>query len=293
MYLPGLAGYKGVDIRRESIMPDCNNDCGSCSLNCDQRGYSGPKKLEQNEGSDIKKVIGIVSGKGGVGKSLVSSLLAISKKSAGKKVALMDADITGPSIPKAFGITEKAKAIEDVVYPVASKTGIKVMSLNLLLDNETDPVIWRGPILGGTLQQFWTDVYWGENDYMFIDMPPGTGDVMLSAYQLLPIDGIVIVMSPQELVEMIVEKSINMADMMNIPILGIVENMSYYKCPDCGMKHEIFGESKVDEIAALYGVKETARIPLDPELAKLCDEGDIESYRGEPLDTIKAFAEKL
>jgi Mrp family chromosome partitioning ATPase len=154
-------------------------------------------------------------------------------------------------------------------------------------------VIWRGPILGGTLQQFWTDVYWGENDYMFIDMPPGTGDVMLSAYQLLPIDGIVIVMSPQELVEMIVEKSINMADMMNIPILGIVENMSYYKCPDCGMKHEIFGESKVDEIAALYGVKETARIPLDPELAKLCDEGDIESYRGEPLDTIKAFAEKL
>ena len=205
----------------------------------------------------------------------------------------MDADITGPSIPKAFGMTERATGIEDVIYPVKSRTGINVMSINLILENETDPVVWRGPILGGTLQQFWTDVYWGNNDVMYMDMPPGTGDVMLSAYQLLPIDGIVIVTSPQELVEMIVEKSLNMADIMNVPVLGIIENLSYYKCPDCGSEHAIFGESKVDDIAARYGIKNTAKLPLDPELAKACDEGTVEDYNGICVPPLEEVAAKL
>ena len=276
-------------------MPDCDHDCGSCGLACEERegGQAPIQKLEQNEGTDIKKIIGIVSGKGGVGKSSVTSLLAEASVRRGEKVAIMDADITGPSIPKALGITEKATGIEDVVYPVASRNGIKVMSINLLLENETDPVVWRGPILGGTLQQFWTDVYWGKNDIMYMDMPPGTGDVMLSAYQLLPIDGIIIVTSPQELVQMIVEKSLNMADIMNVPVLGIIENMSYYKCPDCGTTHEIFGESKVDEIAALYGIKNVAKLPLDPDLAKACDNGMVDSYSGICVPPIEEFVAKL
>lgn len=275
-------------------MPDCDHDCSSCELACEEReGGQTIQKLEQNEGSDIKKIIAIVSGKGGVGKSSITSLMASTAMRRGQKVAVMDADITGPSIPKAFGMTEKATGIEDVVYPVSTKGGIKVMSINLLLENETDPVVWRGPILGGTLQQFWTDVYWGKNDVMFMDMPPGTGDVMLSAYQLLPIDGIVIVTSPQELVEMIVEKSINMADIMNVPVLGIVENMSYYKCPDCGSEHSIFGESRVEEIAALYGIKNIARLPIDPELAKACDKGEIEEYSGICVPPIESFVDKL
>lgn len=274
-------------------MPDCDHDCSSCELACEERGQQQIQKLEQNEGSDIKKIIGIVSGKGGVGKSSITSLLAAASLRKGQKVAIMDADITGPSIPKAFGMTEKATGIEDVVYPVSTKGGIKVMSINLLLENETDPVVWRGPILGGTLQQFWTDVYWGKNDIMYMDMPPGTGDVMLSAYQLLPIDGIIIVTSPQELVEMIVEKSLNMADIMKVPVLGIIENMSYYKCPDCGSEHEIFGKSRVEEIAALYGIKNTARLPLDPELAKACDNGEIEEYGGICVPPIETFVDKL
>lgn len=275
-------------------MPDCDHDCSSCELACEEReGGQTIQKLEQNEGSDIKKIIAIVSGKGGVGKSSITSLMASAAMRGGRKVAVMDADITGPSIPKAFGMTEKATGIEDVVYPVSTKGGIKVMSINLLLENETDPVVWRGPILGGTLQQFWTDVYWGKNDVMFMDMPPGTGDVMLSAYQLLPIDGIVIVTSPQELVEMIVEKSLNMADIMNVPVLGIIENMSYYKCPDCGSEHSIFGESRVEEIAALYGIKNTAKLPLDPDLAKACDNGTIEEYSGICVPPIEAFVDKL
>lgn len=276
-------------------MADCDHDCSSCALNCADREGGQPeiKKLEQNEGTDIKKVIAVVSGKGGVGKSSITSLLAAASTEKGQKVAVMDADITGPSIPKALGITEKATGIEDVVYPVSSRKGIKVMSINLLLENETDPVVWRGPILGGTLQQFWTDVYWGKNDVMYMDMPPGTGDVMLSAYQLLPIDGIVIVTSPQELVEMIVEKSLNMADIMNVPVLGIIENMSYYKCPDCGSEHAIFGESRVEEIAALYGIKNIAKLPLDPELAKACDDGEMESYQGICVPPIWEFVEKL
>lgn len=276
-------------------MPDCEHNCDSCALECGERQGGGQpiQKLKQNEGSDIKKVIAVVSGKGGVGKSSITSLMASSARAMDKKVAVMDADITGPSIPKAFGIQEKANAIEDIVYPVSSSNGIKVMSINLLLENETDPVVWRGPILGGTLQQFWTDVYWGENDVMFMDMPPGTGDVMLSAYQLLPIDGIVIVTSPQELVEMIVEKSMNMADLMNVPVLGMIENMSYYECPDCGSKHEIFGESKVEELAALYGVKNTLRLPLDPEVAKACDEGRIQDHDGPARTLIDGFVKEL
>ena len=275
-------------------MPECDHDCSSCALSCDEReGGQAIQKLEQNEGTNINKIIAVVSGKGGVGKSSVTSLLAAISRRKGSKVAVMDADITGPSIPKAFGMTERATGIEDVIYPVKSRTGINVMSINLILENETDPVVWRGPILGGTLQQFWTDVYWGNNDVMYMDMPPGTGDVMLSAYQLLPIDGIVIVTSPQELVEMIVEKSLNMADIMNVPVFGIIENLSYYKCPDCDSEHAIFGESKVDDIAARYGIKNTAKLPLDPELAKACDEGTVEDYNGICVPPLEEFAAKL
>jgi len=275
-------------------MPDCDHDCSSCALECNEReGGQTIQKLEQNEGTNVNKIVAVVSGKGGVGKSSVTSLLAALSRRKGDKVAIMDADITGPSIPKAFGMTERATGIEDVIYPVRSRTGINVMSINLILENETDPVVWRGPILGGTLQQFWTDVYWGNNDIMYMDMPPGTGDVMLSAYQLLPIDGIVIVTSPQELVEMIVEKSLNMADIMNIPVLGIIENMSYYKCPDCGSEHSIFGESRVEEIAAKYGIKNIAKLPLDPELAKACDEGTVEDYSGICVPPLEEFVSKL
>lgn len=275
-------------------MPDCDHDCSSCALECNEReGGQTIQKLEQNEGTNVNKIVAVVSGKGGVGKSSVTSLLAALSRRKGDKVAIMDADITGPSIPKAFGMTERATGIEDVIYPVRSRTGINVMSINLILENETDPVVWRGPILGGTLQQFWTDVYWGNNDIMYMDMPPGTGDVMLSAYQLLPIDGIVIVTSPQELVEMIVEKSLNMADIMNIPVLGIIENMSYYKCPDCGSEHSIFGESRVEEIAAKYGIKNIAKLPLDPELAKACDEGAVEDYSGICVPPLEEFVSKL
>ncbi len=275
-------------------MPDCDHDCSSCALECNEReGGQTIQKLEQNEGTNVNKIVAVVSGKGGVGKSSVTSLLAALSRRKGDKVAIMDADITGPSIPKAFGMTERATGIEDVIYPVRSRTGINVMSINLILENETDPVVWRGPILGGTLQQFWTDVDWGNNDIMYMDMPPGTGDVMLSAYQLLPIDGIVIVTSPQELVEMIVEKSLNMADIMNIPVLGIIENMSYYKCPDCGSEHSIFGESRVEEIAAKYGIKNIAKLPLDPELAKACDEGTVEDYSGICVPPLEEFVSKL
>ena len=275
-------------------MPDCDHDCSSCALACDEReGGQAIQKLEQNEGTNINKIIAVVSGKGGVGKSSITALLAAISRRMGHKVAVMDADITGPSIPKAFGMTERATGIEDVIYPVKSRTGISVMSINLILENETDPVVWRGPILGGTLQQFWTDVYWGNNDIMFMDMPPGTGDVMLSAYQLLPIDGIVIVTSPQELVEMIVEKSLNMAGIMNVPVLGIIENMSYYKCPDCGSEHAIFGESRVEEIAKQYGIKNTARLPIDPLLAKACDEGTVEDYDGICIPPLKELIGRL
>jgi Mrp family chromosome partitioning ATPase len=274
-------------------MADCDNNCESCSLNCSERKGGGIQKLKQNEGSDIKKVIGVVSGKGGVGKSSVTSLLAAASMRHGLKTAVMDADITGPSIPKALGITEKATGIGDIVYPQTTKDGIKAMSINLLLENDTDPVVWRGPILGGVVEQFWTDVYWGTTDIMYIDMPPGTGDIVLTAYQSLPLDGIVIVTSPQQLVEMIVEKSVKMAGIMDIPIVGMVENMSYYKCPDCGAEHRIFGESDIDEAAAKYGIENVVKLPIDPAIAEACDSGTIVDYSGPAAGIIDGLADTV
>lgn len=266
-------------------MADCNHDCSSCSSNCDERQENpGIKKAPMNDLSDVRKVIGIVSGKGGVGKSSVTSMLAVSAKKQGKNVAVLDADITGPSIPKAFGLTEKAQGNDTMILPSVTKTGIKTMSINLLLENETDPVVWRGPILGGVVEQFWSDVTWGDVDVMFVDMPPGTGDVALTVYQSLPVDGIIIVTSPQELVSMIVEKAVKMADMMDIPVLGIVENMSYFKCPDCGKEHKIFGESHIEEIANTYGIPAVAKLPMDSAVAKACDNGEIEDYECKEMD---------
>ena len=257
-------------------MSDCNHDCSSCSKNCGSRTEPQSLLVPQNEASNIKKVIGIVSGKGGVGKSMVTSLLACAANRAGKKTALMDADITGPSIPKMFGLTERAVADDKYMYPVETTGGIKVRSLNLLVEKETDPVIWRGPVVAGLIQQFWKDVKWGDVDFMFIDMPPGTGDVPLTVFQSIKLDGIIIATTPQDLVSMIVTKAINMAKMMNVPIIGIIENMSYLKCPHCGEDIALFGKSHSAEAAVENGIPLLGRIPLDPELAALSDEGRIE-----------------
>ena len=254
----------------------CNHDCSNCSKSCNERTEPQSLLVEQNAESNIKKVIGIVSGKGGVGKSLVTSLLATAMRGKLKQVALMDADVTGPSIPKMFGIHQRAVADEDYMYPVNSRFGIKVMSLNLLVENETDPVIWRGPIIGGLIQQFWKDVKWGDVDFMFIDMPPGTGDVPLTVFQSIKLDGIIITATPQELVSMIVTKAVNMAKMMNVPILGVVENMSYLKCPHCGEELQVFGPSHTAEAAAEFGLPLLDRIPIDPQMAALSDAGQIE-----------------
>lgn len=256
---------------------NCDSNCSSCGKDCDSRREPNSFLEPMNKDSNIKKVIGIVSGKGGVGKSLVTSLLASETSRRGASVAILDADITGPSIPKAFGITEKAKIENESICPAVSAGGVKIMSLNLLMMNETDPVVWRGPIIAGTVKQFWTDVVWGNVDYMFVDMPPGTGDVPLTVFQSLPVAGIVIVTSPQDLVNMIVEKAVNMAALMGVPVLGIVENMSYFKCPDCGKEHYIYGESKVEEVAARHGISTLAKLPIDSSFAKACDDGKIES----------------
>ncbi len=264
-------------------MSECNHDCSSCGKDCSEKASLIEKP---NQNSKIKKVIGIVSGKGGVGKSLVTSLLASETAKKGKKVAILDADLTGPSIPKAFGITEKATADDVGLNPAISRSGIKVMSLNLLLENESDPVVWRGPVIAGTVKQFWTEVNWGEVDYMYVDMPPGTGDVPLTVFQSLPVDGIIIVTSPQELVSMIVEKAVKMARLMNIPILGLVENMSYYVCPDCGKEHAIFGESHVESTAKEFEIPAFAKLPIDPSLARTVDQGDIEKYEAKSLENI-------
>ena len=237
-----------------------------------------------NEQSNVKKVIGVVSGKGGVGKSSVTSMLAVSTQRMGYKVAILDADVTGPSIPQAFGIKEKATGTDEMIFPVESKTGITVMSVNALLEDTTDPVVWRGPVLSGVIEQFWNNVVWGDIDVMFVDMPPGTGDVALTVFQSLPLDGIVIVTSPQELVSMIVEKAVKMAQLMNVPVIGIVENMSYFMCPDCGKKHRIFGESHVDAVAAKYGIDNLAEIPMNTRIAAACDKGMIELFDGDWLD---------
>lgn len=254
---------------------NCDGNCSTCKSkadgSCSTPGFESPNAM-----STIKKVIAVVSGKGGVGKSLVTSLLAVETRRRGFEVAVMDADVTGPSIPKAFGITEKAKGDEQTIFPVETKTGIKTMSVNLLLDDDTEPVIWRGPVISGAVKQFWTDVLWGEVDCMFVDMPPGTGDVPLTVFQSIPLDGIIIVTSPQELVSMIVEKAVKMAKKMNVPVLGLIENYSYLSCPDCGKKIEVFGKSRAKEAAEEYGIELLAELPIDPRLAKACDDGLIE-----------------
>lgn len=268
----------------------CDSDCSSCASagSCGSQPQSFLEKT--NDFNDIKKVIAIVSGKGGVGKSMVTSLMAVMMKRMGYNTSILDADITGPSIPKAFGITEKASANEMGIFPIQTKTGIGTMSVNNLLENDTDPVVWRGPVIAGTVKQFWTDVLWGEVDYLFVDMPPGTGDVPLTVFQSLPVDGIIVVTSPQELVSMIVGKAVKMAEMMDIPILGIVENMSYFTCPDCGKEISVFGPSKVEAVAKEYGIDVLGKLPIDPKLAAACDKGMIELFEGDWLD---AAAKKL
>jgi Mrp family chromosome partitioning ATPase len=263
-------------LRRKKMSEECNQSCGTCSEECSDRKTSFLE--EPHELSKIKKVIGIVSGKGGVGKSMVTSLMSVLMTRKGYHTAILDADITGPSIPKAFGISDRAMPSELGLFPTTSKTGIEIMSINLLLENETDPVVWRGPIIGNTVKQFWTDVIWGEVDYMFVDMPPGTGDVPLTVFQSLPVDGIIIVTSPQELVSMIVAKAVKMAKMMNIPVLGLVENMAYFQCPDCEKKHYLFGDSRIEEIAREHGIDIIAKMPIDPSLAGACDKGLIELF---------------
>ncbi|MDO4418781.1 MAG: Mrp/NBP35 family ATP-binding protein [Ruminococcus sp.] len=259
----------------------CTHNCETCGSNCNSAKENEIKKEALNNQSSVKKVIGVVSGKGGVGKSLVTSALAVTMNRRGYKTAILDADITGPSIPKAFGLKDKCVGSEFGILPVTTKTGIDVVSINLLLENDTDPVVWRGPIIAGTVKQFWTEVVWRNEDYMFIDMPPGTGDVPLTVFQSLPLDGIVVVTSPQELVSMIVEKAAKMADLMQVPILGIVENMSYFKCPDCGKEHKIYGESNIDEIAAKYGTEVISKLPIDSSLALCTDTGSMELFVGD------------
>ena len=259
----------------------CTHNCETCGSNCNSAKENEIKKEALNQQSSVKKVIGVVSGKGGVGKSLVTSALAVTMNRRGYKTAVLDADITGPSIPKAFGLKDKCVGSEFGILPVTTKTGIDVVSINLLLENDTDPVVWRGPIIAGTVKQFWTEVVWRNEDYMFIDMPPGTGDVPLTVFQSLPLDGIVVVTSPQELVSMIVEKAAKMANLMQVPILGIVENMSYFKCPDCGKEHKIYGESNIDEVAAKYGTEVIAKLPIDSSLALCTDTGSMELFVGD------------
>lgn len=266
---------------------ECTHDCGSCGSDCGER--TEPQKVRNANNINVKKVIAVVSGKGGVGKSLVTSMLAVKAAKSGLKTAILDADITGPSIPKSFGIKEKATCDEagTVIYPaVTKKEGIKLMSVNLLIENESDPVIWRGPVIANAVKEFWENVEWQDTDCMFIDCPPGTGDVPLTIFQSLPVDGIIVVTSPQELVSMIVEKAVNMAKMMNIPVLGIVENMSYFKCPDCGNIHYIYGKSDIEKTAADNGIDTIAKLPIDPETAAKVDAGKAEELDVEALNDI-------
>lgn len=272
---------------------DCNQSCSSCADDCAERKEPMDFTEKLNEHSKVKKVIGVVSGKGGVGKSIVTSMLAVTMNRLGYKSAILDADVTGPSIPKSFGISGKATGSDMGINPIKSKTGIDIMSINLLLENDTDPVVWRGPIIAGTVKQFWTDVIWDNVDYMFIDMPPGTGDVPLTVFQSIPVDGIIIVTSPQELVSMIVSKAVKMAKMMNIPIIGLVENMSYFKCPDNDKDYKIFGESHIEEIASSNNLEVLAKIPIDPRLSTACDRGLIELYDGNWFDSVSEKLENM
>ncbi len=272
----------------------CSGDCSGCSSTCSSRQPSKEEFLAPlNRYSKVKKVIGVVSGKGGVGKSFVTSYLAVLMQKKGYKTAILDADVTGPSIPKAFGIHEQAKAGEAGLFPVVTEKGIKVMSVNVLLEDEETPVVWRGPIIAGTVKQFWTDVIWGDIDYMFVDMPPGTGDVPLTVFQSLPLDGVILVTSPQELVSMIVKKAVNMTNSMNIPVLGMIENYSYVECTKCGEKISIFGESKISEIADQYGFLTLAKVPLNPDIAKSMDQGKVEELEASWLNEASDFLEKL
>ena len=270
---------------------NCNHDCASCGTTCGERTAPQSLLAPNNPSSNIKKVIAVMSGKGGVGKSLVTSMMAVTMQRRGYKTAILDADITGPSIPKVFNLKEKVTGTQEGMTPAQTKTGIKIMSTNLILVNEYDPVVWRGPIIGGVVKQFWSDVNWGEVDYMFVDMPPGTGDVPLTVYQSLPVDGIIVVTTPQELVSMIVEKAVNMAGLLSVPIIGIVENMSYFVCPNCNEKHYIFGKSKIEEEANKYGIKHTATLPINPSLAQKCDEGSFETFEGDFLNSLGSILE--
>lgn len=275
---------------------NCTHNCSSCGENCSSRTEQQTSFLEPlNPASSVKKVIGVVSGKGGVGKSLVTAMMAVKMNAKGFKTAILDADITGPSIPKAFGLNNDSVSMagENLMLPATSSTGIEIMSANLLLDHDTDPVIWRGPVIAGAVKQFWQETLWENIDYMFVDMPPGTGDVPLTVFQSLPVDGIIIVTSPQELVGMIVAKAVNMAEKMDIPILGIVENMSYLECPDCKKKISVFGESHVEEIAGEHGLKVLAKIPIDPTIAQMVDGGQVEylemPWFGEAVKTVESL----
>ena len=269
----------------------CNGNCSSCGSDCADRKAES-LLAELNPKASVKKVIAVVSGKGGVGKSTVTSMLAVAMSRKGKRVGVLDADITGPSAPTAFGVTECQGASEDGIYPALSTGGIQVMSINLLLDNPADPVVWRGPVIAGAVKQFWTDVIWEDVDYLFVDMPPGTGDVPLTVFQSLPVDGIVIVTSPQDLVSMIVSKAVKMANMMHIPVLGFVENYSYLECPDCGKKINVFGQSHLDEIAASFGLPVLARLPIDPNVAMAYDNGMMETVDTSKVDGVIAAVEQ-
>ena len=272
-------------------MSSCNGNCSECGSDCADRK---PESLlaELNPNASVKKVIAVVSGKGGVGKSTVTSMLAVAMAREGKRVGILDADITGPSAPTAFGVTECQGADESGLYPALTRTGIQVMSINLLLDNPADPVVWRGPVIAGAVKQFWTDVIWEDVDYLFVDMPPGTGDVPLTVFQSLPVDGVIIVTSPQDLVSMIVAKAVKMANIMHIPVLGFVENMSYVACPDCGRKISVFGKSHLDEIAAQFDLPILARLPIDPAVAEAYDNGQMETVNTEALSAAVEAIEK-
>ena len=272
-------------------MSECTHDCSTCGENCGERTAPQSFLKEHNPAARVGKVFGVVSGKGGVGKSMVTSQLAVLLRRKGYQVGILDADVTGPSIPKAFGVHDRAMGDERGMLPVETAGGIQLMSVNLLLDNETDPVLWRGPVIGGVVTQFWTDVVW-DVDYLLVDMPPGTGDVALSVFQSLPLDGVIIVASPQELVSMVVEKAVKMAEMMDIPIVGVVENMSYLVCPDCGREIPLFGQGKTQAAAQAHGLHLLARMPIDPKLAELTDQGKIEDFQGDWLTGVwKAIAE--
>ena len=273
-------------------MSECTHDCSTCGENCGERTAPQSFLKAHNPAARVGKVFGVVSGKGGVGKSMVTSQLAVLLRRKGYQVGILDADVTGPSIPKAFGVHDRAMGDERGMLPVETAGGIQLMSVNLLLDNETDPVLWRGPVIGGVVTQFWTDVVW-DVDYLLVDMPPGTGDVALSVFQSLPLDGVIIVASPQELVSMVVEKAVKMAEMMDIPIVGVVENMSYLVCPDCGREIPLFGQGRTQAAAQAHGLKVLGRMPIDPQLAELTDQGRIEDFQGPWLDSLAGILEKF